>query len=172
MPGKKVDTTLPADASPEYIAQWSTLVHCSTCDRPMRPAFTKASDWPATVAYGAGTRCKSCYNREYLDGRKASAAGQAVRRVKSRYRGQEKVRVVPVVDPAKVAEGWSPEERSAAIMVCDLAGVRHEDRESALAEAREILQMCGLFEQDRRVPLGEGLTTFRNPKGATAGSGY
>jgi hypothetical protein len=63
-----------------------------------------------------------------------------------------------------VAEGWSEQERSAAVMVCELAGHRHPVPAEAVAEAAEILEMIGLFETDRRVPLGEGLSNFRVPK--------
>jgi hypothetical protein len=163
VPGKKVDTTLPDNVTDEYAAQWSTLALCSLCDRPMRPAFTKASDWPATVAYGAGTRCKSCYNRAYLDGKKGSAAAQSVKAVKARVRGAETVRLVPVRPRSEVAATWSEEERNAALQVCGLAGYRNPIPEEALLEASEILEMLGLFDTERSAYSQTGLPTFQDP---------
>jgi hypothetical protein len=163
MPGKKVDTTLPEDASPEYIAQWSTLVRCTLCDRPMRPAFTKASEWPATVAYGAGTRCKSCYNRAYLDGKRGGAAAQSVKAVKARVRGAEVTRLVPTRPRAEVAATWSEEERAAAVQVCSLAGYRHPVPAEAIVEAGEIMEMLGLFDTERSAFAASGLPTFQDP---------
>lgn len=156
MPGKKVDMTLPDDASPEYIAQWSVLKRCSGCDRPMRPAFTKAADWPATVAYGAGTRCKTCYNRSYLASKKPSAAAASVQRVKVRRNGSLQVRHIELKPRAEVASGWSEEERSAALTVCGVVG----DAQIA----GEVLELLGLFDIDRMAYAEAGLGNFRNPR--------
>jgi len=154
MGGKEVDMSTEG-LDPVYLAARAALSQCVVCLRPMRPASSKAADWPATVAYGTASQCKTCYNRSYK--KSLSVAGVAkVEGKKTRYRGVEKV-VPHVVLPRKaVAESWSAEERSAALMVCEVAG--------SASVAGEILEMLGLFEVDRREVIDGSIGNFRSPR--------
>lgn len=133
--------------SEEYLAERAKLPVCVVCERPMRPAGTKATAWPATVSYATTDQCKSCYNRKYSQSLSVAEALKPVKRVKTRVRGV--LKTAPQIDLTRrqVAERWSEEERSAALLVCGLA-------ESA-EQASEILELLGLFDSEKPVAYGD-----------------
>lgn len=140
--------------SEEYLAERAKLPECVVCERPMRPAGEKAADWPATVAYATTEQCKTCYNRKYVKSMSVADALKPVKHVKTRVRGVETT--VPRLDLSRqqVAERWSPEERSAALLVCELA--------DSAAEAAEVMELLGLFDIDKAMGYGQA----HDPKGA------
>lgn len=159
-------TPYPEGASDAYIAQWSVLPRCNTCERPIRPVGTKAREWPSTMAYGTSSQCKSCYNQQFnrpMTAATANKMGMEVKKVKRRSSNRDGVKEVLVaVKPRQaVAEGWSPERRSAALLVCDVAG--------NAADASELMEILGFFEPELsevEARLVDGyLVNFRNPKG-------
>ena len=152
--GRMVDMSLDG-LSPEYLARRAELDVCQVCERPMRPPRSKVEDWPATVAYGTSTQCPTCYHRTYRKGQSA-AATPGVEGKKVRHRGEERIVPILVQPRAQVAEGWSAEERSAALMVCEVA--------ESVEVAGEVLEMLGLFQVDRRDAIDGSIGNFRSPR--------
>lgn len=143
---------VPKDVStegldPEYLAKHEELPECVVCLRKMRPAGSKASDWPATVAYATTEQCKTCYNRKYtkpLSVHESLKALKPAKVVKTRRRGVEYDALKLDLPRADVAARWSDEERSAALQVVETGS-----RSAGLSEIGHVLDMLGLFEAEK-----------------------
>lgn len=147
----------------EYLARRAELPECVVCERPMRPAQTKAADWPATMAYGTASQCKTCYNRVY-NNKKALSAYQAsrVKTVKVRQgRGQGYVKVPSIVLPKpEVATRWTDEQKAAASVLTGAAIRADIPYADNAKELEHVLDMLGFWETDVRSGSGT-LPNFR-----------
>lgn len=131
----------------EYVEEWAKLPKCPDCDRPMRPHGTRAEHWPATVVRAGGGFCSTHYSE---------------RSKKRTLPGDRKIDLPPEL-PKTAADTWSAEERSAALLVSDVA-LRNVGPCSAVNSTLEILDMLGLLNEEREVSSVDLL----DPKGAAA----
>lgn len=108
--------------SEDYKSRWRGYPTCASCGRKMRPANTSLADNPGTVSRATLRACQSCY-RNPATPRYAVAAR-------------------PQGHLAELAEGWNADEKSVALSACS---------RYAANEARELLDILGLFDADREV---------------------
>ncbi|WZB38548.1 hypothetical protein SEA_MORTYSMITH_79 [Microbacterium phage MortySmith] len=154
--GMRVDTseqTARKFGGRKYVAEvWSQLPACPDCGRPMRPHGSDPAKFPATVQKAGGGYCSTHY---------------ASRRAKGSLPGDRKVDYPPatVSEIQQMAATWSEEERSAALLVCDMTVRADIPFADNVPVARELLDMLGLLDADRNTYAYD----LNDPKGAAAG---
>ncbi|QLF84565.1 hypothetical protein SEA_RIE18_83 [Microbacterium phage Rie18] len=154
MPAYRIDCSIEAAEShgAEYLKRWLALPRCPDCDRPTRPHKGSPQDWPATVVRAGGGYCSTHY---------------AERRSKNTLPGDRKVDYPPATGSEKqqVAATWSAEERSAALLICDVTVRADIPFADNVPVATELLDMLGLLDPDRNGYAYD----LNDPKGAAAG---
>ncbi|UYL85376.1 hypothetical protein SEA_HAGER_83 [Microbacterium phage Hager] len=153
MTAQRIDCSIEAAEKhgAEYLKRWLALPRCPDCDRPTRPHGSSPKDWPATVVRAGGGYCSTHY---------------AARRQKGSLPGDRKMDYPRPsgTELQQVAATWSEEERSAAVLIADVA-LRVVGPCSAKAATAEILEMLGLDDRDRNGYAYD----LNDPKGAAAG---
>jgi hypothetical protein len=158
--GNKRKPTLESEAAkhgPAYLAKWKKLHRCSNCGRVMRPSNGKAADYPATTSYGTGLMCVSCKQNPTPEEttpmrapgtvsvsaalRQQDGRAQKIRprSIEARWRGPAAPKT-----RQQIAELWSPEQRSVALLACE-----YVPRE----ELDDVLGSLGLFDDPDLQPV-------------------